>query len=146
MERTFESNLNLSFQKRYSPIAGNQAFIDSGLEFAYGENSAVLTQKRVAAVQTLSGTGALRIAGEFLNQWVDNSKKMYLPKPTWGNHLAVARKSGLTPTYYSYYNNDTKSLDFEAMKNDIINADERSTFVLHACAHNPTGISIYLFI
>ena len=49
--------------KEYAPIDGLPVFKRRALEFAYGRNAA-LADGRIAGVQTLSGTGACRIAGE----------------------------------------------------------------------------------
>ena len=49
--------------KEYAPIDGLPVFKRRALEFAYGRNVA-LADGRIAGVQTLSGTGACRIAGE----------------------------------------------------------------------------------
>lgn len=65
--------------------------------------------------------------------------KVYIPDPTWPNHVALFRNSGLEPVFYKYYDPSTKSVDFEGLVNDIKNAEDGSFFVLHACAHNPTG-------
>ena len=41
---------------------------------------------------------------------------------------------------YRYYNKDTIGLDFDGMTADLRAAPEKSIVLLHACAHNPTGI------
>lgn len=122
----------------YADIAGNQDFLRKGMRFAYGDHSKPLLENRVAAVQTLSGTGACRIAGEFLERFAA-SKDIYLPDPTWANHIPVMRTSGLNPLRYRYYNQLTKNFDFQGLLEDVWRAPERSTFLLHSCAHNPTG-------
>lgn len=74
------SNLNLDHE--YAAISGVQSYIDKSIEFAYGKNSPALSEGRVAAIQTLSGTGACRLAGEFLAKFFGRGKKMYMPDPT----------------------------------------------------------------
>lgn len=39
-----------------------------------------------------------------------------------------------------YYNPKTKGLDFEGLMNTIEKAPEGGVFMLHSCAHNPTGV------
>jgi len=114
----------------YLPIVGLRDFIDHSLELAYGKSKA-LKEKRIAAIQTLSGTGecemvrinrgdemltgetgALRVAGEFLAEHLKGSK-VYLPNPTWSNHRGVFERSGVQLGQYRYYNDETKGLDFE---------------------------------
>lgn len=41
----------------YLPIGGLKSFIEKSVALAYGEDAACIKEKRVAAVQTLSGTG-----------------------------------------------------------------------------------------
>lgn len=66
--------------------------------------------------------------------------EVYVPKPTWGNHLDIIRASGLKLVEYPYYNPKTKGLDLEGMLTSLGNAKAGSVVLLHACAHNPTGV------
>ena len=81
----------------------------------------------------------MRIGGEFLARFYP-SKKILIPTPSWANHNAVFKDSGLEVEKYRYYNKDTIGLDFEGMVADLKSAPEGSLVLLHACAHNPTGI------
>ena len=94
-----------SFQcdPRYAPIAGVGSYLNLSLEFAYGADSVPLKEKRIAAVQTISGTGACRLAGEFIRKFVGQGRAIHVPNPTWGNHIAIFENAGLKPTYYPYY-------------------------------------------
>ena len=94
---------------------------------------------QLAVSQSLSGTGALRIGMEFLNEFWPN-KTIYVPTPTWGNHGAIAKRAGLKLEKYRYFDPKTVGLNFEAVKEDLKNAPEGSIILLHACAHNPTGV------
>jgi aspartate aminotransferase len=76
---------------------------------------------------------------EFLAEHYPN-KTIYIPNPTWGNHTAIAKRAGLQSEKYSYFDPATVGLNFEAMKKDIENMPEGSIVLLHACAHNPTGV------
>ena len=64
---------------------------------------------------------------------------MYMPDPTWGNHIPIMKDAGLEPAKYKYYNPSTCGLDFEGLTKDVDAAPNGSVFMLHACAHNPTG-------
>jgi len=123
----------------YSGIAGSPNFVNLALKFAYGEDSVPLKENRVAGVQTLSGTGGLRVMGEMLRHALGH-KEIYIPDPSWGNHTPIFKNSGLEVKKYSYYNNETSSLDFEQMIQDIRAIPEGSCILLHVCAHNPTGM------
>eukprot|EP00567_Pseudictyota_dubia_P005802 CAMPEP_0197449206 /NCGR_PEP_ID=MMETSP1175-20131217/20391_1 /TAXON_ID=1003142 /ORGANISM="Triceratium dubium, Strain CCMP147" /LENGTH=443 /DNA_ID=CAMNT_0042981249 /DNA_START=22 /DNA_END=1353 /DNA_ORIENTATION=+ len=122
----------------YLPIAGDPIFVKLATEFAYGKDSAPIAEGRLAAVQSLSGTGGLRVFGEFLKK--GGHEHIYVPDPTWGNHIPIMRNSGLEVRKYSYYDVDTSGLNFEKMMADIKDMPAGSCILLHACAHNPTGM------
>ena len=126
--------------KEYAGITGVPAFTKAAALLAYGPDSKAIAEDRIAITQSISGTGALRIGGEFLARFYPYAKKIYIPTPSWANHKAVFVDSGLEVAQYRYYNPDTIGLDFEGMLADIKAAPENSIFLLHACAHNPTGI------
>ncbi|GAA6035809.1 hypothetical protein JCM8097_005716 [Rhodosporidiobolus ruineniae] len=126
--------------KEYLPITGLGEFTKAAAELAYGKDSKPLQEGRVAITQSLSGTGALRIAGAFLARHYPGAKEIYVPSPTWGNHIPIFRDSGLEVKTYSYYDKNTVGLDFEGLKKDLRAIPDKSVVLLHACAHNPTGI------
>lgn len=130
-----EKNLD----KEYAGITGIPGFTTAAAELAYGSNSAPILENRVAITQTISGTGALRVGAAFLERFYP-SKKILLPNPSWANHAAVFRDAGLQPEQYTYYDRENISLNFEGMLADIESAPEGTIVVLHACAHNPTGV------
>ena len=125
--------------KEYAGITGVPSFTKAAAVLAYGAGSTVIKDDRVAITQSISGTGALRIGGEFLARF-SPSKQIFIPTPSWANHNAVFKDSGLEVQKYRYYNKDTIGLDFEGMIADLKAAPEGSLVLLHACAHNPTGI------
>lgn len=94
--------------------------------------------ENVASAQTLSGTGALSIIGEFLKKYKPGP--IYLSNPTWGNHNKIFAKCGLEVRQYRYFDKETKGLDFDGMVEDLKEAPAGSTVLLHTCAHNPTGV------
>ena len=126
--------------KEYAGITGVPAFVKAAVDLAYSPDAVPVQEGCVAATQTISGTGALRVGGEFLARFYPGAKTIYLPTPSWANHAAVFKDSGLTVEKYRYYNKDTIGLDFEGMVEDIKKAPKGSIILLHACAHNPTGI------
>ena len=64
---------------------------------------------------------------------------IYVPDPTWGNHIPIFQNSGLEVRKFRYYDAKTSDLDFTNMMRDIKEIPEGSIILLHACAHNPTG-------
>jgi aspartate aminotransferase len=122
----------------YGPIGGEPAFTSLSAELLFGKDCKPLQEKRIASIQTLSGTGALRVAAEFFNRFLPQ-KEIYFPNPTWGNHNTIFEDSHFKSKAYKYY--DGKGgLDFQGMKADIEAAPSGSLFCFHACAHNPTGV------
>ena len=61
----------------------------------------------------------MRIAGAFLERHYPHSKAIYLPSPTWGNHIPIFKDSGLEVKHYAYYDKKTVGLDFEGLKRDM---------------------------
>jgi aspartate aminotransferase len=119
---------------------GLAPFTKLAAELAFGKDSKPLVENRLAITQSISGTGALRIGTAFLARHYPGAKAIYLPTPTWGNHIPIAKDSGLEVKQYKYFDKGTVGLDFEGMKADIKAAPEGSIVLLHACAHNPTGV------
>lgn len=91
-------------------------------------------------MQSLSGTGALRIGASFLGRFYPK-RPIYFPKPTWGNHNPIFKDSGVgEQKEYRYYDPKNIALDFKGMIEDIKNAPNGAIMLFHACAHNPTGV------
>ena len=134
--KVVDSNLD----KEYAGITGVPSFTKAAAILAYGSGSDAIKADRIAITQSISGTGALRIGGEFLARFFPSGKQIFIPTPSWANHNAVFKDSGLEVVKYRYYNKDTIGLDFDGMVADIQAAPEGSIVLLHACAHNPTGI------
>jgi len=137
--------LAASLNHEYAGIDGVPEFLQHSLKFAYGSKemgseSEALESGRVGGVQTISGTGALRIGGEFLARFRGKGTPFYLPNPTWANHIPIFKDAGLDVRSYSYYDADTRGLNFKGMLDDCHAAPTGSAFLLHACAHNPTGV------
>jgi len=129
-----------SLNHEYLPIEGMESLCSAAAELALGTNCSALIENRVACVQSLSGTGACRLALQFLNKFHTN-KAVYLPKPTWGNHKKLALHSGYTDIReYAFYDPASKGLNIEGMVKDLEAAPEQSVVVLHGCAQNPCGV------
>lgn len=135
-KKVIDSNLD----KEYAGITGVPAFTKAAALLAYGPDSKAIAEDRVAITQSISGTGALRIGGAFIERHFPGAKTIYIPTPSWANHNAVFKDCGLTVEKYRYYNKDTIGLDFDGMIADIKAMPKGSVILLHACAHNPTGV------
>ncbi|XP_030059457.1 aspartate aminotransferase, mitochondrial [Microcaecilia unicolor] len=139
--RKAESQISAkNLDKEYLPIAGLADFNKASAMLALGENSEVVKSNRFVTVQSISGTGSLRIGGNFLQRFYKYSRDLYLPKPSWGNHTPIFRDAGLEVKGYCYYDPKTCGFDFAGALDDISKIPEQSIILFHACAHNPTGV------
>lgn len=127
----------------YTGIAGEPKFIDLALKFVYGEDSAPMQENRIQGVQALSGTGGLRVYGELMRK--HGHKAIYIPNPTWGNHIPIFQNSGLEVRKYRYYDAESSDLDFANMMKDIKDMPTGSLVLLHACTFSLGGV-FYFFI
>lgn len=105
--------------KEYLPITGLADFTKNAAVLAYGKDSPAIKEGRVAITQSISGTGALRIGGAFLQRHYPKSKQIFLPTPSWGNHTPIFKDSGLEVKQYRYYDKNTVGLDLKGMLEDI---------------------------
>jgi len=132
--------LENGLDKEYAGITGVPDFTKAAGELAYGEDSPPIKENRLAITQSISGTGALRIGAAFLSRFYPHAKKVYLPNPTWGNHIPIFGDSGIQVEKYRYFDKSNNGLDINGMLDDLKNAPKNSIVLLHACAHNPTGV------
>lgn len=129
-----------NLDKEYLPIGGMSEFCNAAAQLAFGEQSEVVNSKRNATVQGISGTGSLTVGAFFLGQFFKGNREIYMPTPTWGNHIPLFKRAGLTVKQYRYYDPKTCGFDFSGALQDIAKIPEESVILLHACAHNPTGV------
>jgi aspartate aminotransferase len=123
--------------KGYLGIDGLPEFRQLAAELTLGQ---WVEPERVAACQTPGGTGALRVAADFLVKQAPHAR-VWCSTPTWPNHNSIFETAGLETKAYPYLSADRKSLDFAAML-DLLEREGRAgdILLLHACCHNPTGI------
>uniref|UniRef100_H2Z4Q7 Aspartate aminotransferase, mitochondrial n=1 Tax=Ciona savignyi TaxID=51511 RepID=H2Z4Q7_CIOSA len=126
--------------KEYLGITGLPAFTNAAAELAFGSGSSVLSAKRNVTVQGISGTGSLRIGANFLDKFFTSNKSIWLPTPSWGNHVPIFKHAGLDVQWYRYYKPSTCGFDAEGAMEDLNKIPENSIVLFHACAHNPTGV------
>ncbi|MFB2670673.1 amino acid aminotransferase [Shewanella xiamenensis] len=129
--------------KNYLGIEGVQTYNRVVQELLFGEGSDLVTSGRAATAQAPGGTGALRIAAEFLLRNTP-SHTVWVSNPTWANHQNIFETAGLTVKEYGYYNASAHDIDFDGMMTDLANAKAGDIILLHGCCHNPTGIDLTL--
>jgi len=131
---------DFTLNKEYLPVLGLPAFTSAATAMLLGANSPAIVAGKAVGIQTLSGTGSLRVAAEFLARTLGYSV-VYSSDPTWENHKLVFLNAGFAEyRSYRYWDEKTKGLDFDGMVADLQAAPENSVIILHACAHNPTGV------
>ncbi|KAF4125408.1 aspartate aminotransferase, cytoplasmic [Geosmithia morbida] len=124
----------------YLPIYGSEPFLNSARDLILGPYD--VAKSNVVSMQTISGTGANHLGAAFLSQNL-KPRRVFISDPSWSNHHLVWEVGGpdVERRTYPYYDARTRSLDFEGMMSCLDGeADEDDVVVLHACAHNPTGI------
>jgi aspartate aminotransferase len=121
-------------------IDGDAKFVNLSRAVLFGQDSPALKEKRLVSAQSLSGTGALRLGAEFIVRFLPKGTTIYVSTPTWGNHFSVFSAAGLPAKKYRYWDAKGRKLDLEGMLADLSSAPEGSIVLLHACAHNPTGV------
>jgi aspartate/tyrosine/aromatic aminotransferase len=121
-----------NISKDYLPIEGERAFLPLVKELSFGSND-----PSIMAVQTVGGTGALRLGAEFLKKY--DYHYIYIPDPSWDNHQRIFHHAAFEVGKYPYYNPSTRSFDCGAMIATLKRIPSRSVILLQACCHNPTG-------
>ncbi len=127
--------------KGYLPIDGIAAYDRAVQELVFGADSAALRDARVATVQTLGGTGGLKVGADFL-QRLNPKAKVLISDPSWENHRALFTQAGFEVQTYPYYDPTTHGVRFDAMLAALEAAPAGTVVVLHACCHNPTGCDL----
>ena len=81
------------------------------------------------------------MAAEFLKKFTPENTVVYLPNPSWVNHKPVFAAAGFSKIeQYRYFDKKTNGMDVQGCLEDLKQAPAKSIILLHACAHNPTGV------
>ena len=125
----------------YLPMEGLAAYRTACQNLLFGGNSNVLAEKRVATVQTVGASGALRVGADFLKRYFPDAD-MYVSDPTWDNHRAIFEAAGFTVKTYPYYDAVSGGVKFDEMVAALKAMPKSSVVLLHPCCHNPTGVDL----
>ena len=140
--RTAEQKLaETAMPRNYLPIDGIAAYDRAVQETLFGAGNPAVKDGRIVTVQTLGGTGGLKVGGDFLRR-VNPGTDIYISDPSWENHRAIFEYAGYTVKTYPYYDAATNGLKFEAMIAAFEQLPARAIVLLHACCHNPTGVDL----
>ncbi len=125
----------------YLPIDGIALYDTAVQKLVFGENSAALNENRISTVQSLGGTGALKIGADFLRRFSPNSE-VWISDPSWQNHFALFEYAGFKTHKYPYYDDEKHCVNFDGMISTLKSLSAGSVVLLHACCHNPTGADL----
>ncbi|TSE26638.1 amino acid aminotransferase [Tepidimonas aquatica] len=125
----------------YLPIDGLPAYDNAVKALVFGADSDVVRSGRVATVQALGGTGALKIGADFLRKLNPNAQVL-ISDPSWENHRALFSNAGFAVATYAYYDAAARGVNVDGMLASLRAAAPGTIVVLHACCHNPTGYDL----
>jgi aromatic-amino-acid transaminase len=125
----------------YLPIDGIAAYDAATRALVFGAESPALCEGRIATVQAVGGTGALKVGADLL-QRMNPAARVLISDPSWENHRALFEGAGFEVQAYPYYEAATHGVDFEGMCSALGTAAPGTIVVLHACCHNPTGCDL----
>ncbi|MDA0658850.1 MAG: aspartate/tyrosine/aromatic aminotransferase [Planctomycetota bacterium] len=124
--------------KEYLGIGGDPLFTERIRDLVFGET---LPANRSVTMQAPGGTGALRIAADFLHQQFPQATA-WLSQPTWANHPAIFAAAGVPSRDYGYLTADSRAVDLNKMMDNLREAREGDVVLLHGCCHNPSGVDL----
>lgn len=127
--------------RNYLPIDGLPAYDRAVRTLVFGGKSGAVTAERILTAQTLGGTGALKVAADFLRR-INPNAQVWISDPSWENHRALFEAAGFTVNTYPYYDPRSHGLDFAGMTGTLEALPAGAIVVLHACCHNPTGVDL----
>jgi aromatic-amino-acid transaminase len=132
--------------RSYQPMEGAANYRSAVQQLLFGANHEAVLSKRIATVQTIGGSGGLKVGGDFLKRYFPNAN-VWVSDPTWDNHRAMFEGAGFAVNTYPYYDAATGALNFAGMLQAFKGQGssvvaEGSIVLLHACCHNPTGVDL----
>ncbi len=125
----------------YLPMEGLAPYRQAVQTLLFGENNPAVLAGRVATIQTVGGSGALKVGADFLNYAFPDSQ-VWVSDPTWENHNALFGGAGFKVNTYPYFDAQTGGVKFDAMLDALQQLPARSIVLLHPCCHNPTGADL----
>ncbi|HDP7949869.1 aromatic amino acid transaminase [Escherichia coli] len=125
----------------YLPMEGLNSYRHAIAPLLFGADHPVLKQQRVATIQTLGGSGALKVGADFLKRYFPESG-VWVSDPTWENHVAIFAGAGFEVSTYPWYGEATNGVRFNDLLATLKTLPARSIVLLHPCCHNPTGADL----
>ena len=125
----------------YLPMEGDAAYRAAVQNLLFGADSEPVRSGRVATIQTIGGSGALKVGADLLKRYFPASE-LWVSDPTWDNHRSIFDGAGIAVHTYPYYDPATCGLRFDAMLAALKTLPAKSIVLLHPCCHNPTGVDL----
>ena len=125
----------------YLPMEGLAPYRRAVQTLLFGDNHPALRAGRIATIQTLGGSGALKVGADFLKRYFPDSA-VWVSDPTWENHVAIFAGAGFEVHTYPWFDSATRGVNFPAMLAALQQLPPRSIVLLHPCCHNPTGADL----
>ncbi|WP_026042547.1 amino acid aminotransferase [Pantoea sp. A4] len=125
----------------YLPMEGLVSYRNAIAPLLFGSDHEMLKAGRIASIQTLGGSGALKVGADFLKRYFPQSG-VWVSDPTWDNHIAIFNGAGLEVQTYPWYDAETKGVNFAAFISKLKTLPKQSIVLLHPCCHNPTGADL----
>lgn len=141
VKKAEQHRTNTEDSKVYIGPTGSPVFNDEMAKLIFGAEHKVLNENRARTISTPGGTGALRVAAEFIKSCKAGAT-IWVSNPTWANHTGLFAAAGLNVKTYPYYDYENKSLDFDGMLNALKEVSSDDVVLLHACCHNPSGMDL----
>lgn len=127
--------------KLYLPMDGLKPYNQATQALVLGENSPARRDGRAVTIQTLGGSGALKVGADFLKKYFPESD-VWVSQPTWENHIAIFNGAGIHSHVYPYFDAATNGVNVPAMLEKLSQLPAKSIVLLHPCCHNPTGADL----
>ncbi|WP_343587372.1 amino acid aminotransferase [Herbaspirillum sp.] len=121
----------------YLPMEGHAGYRQAVAQLLFGAD--VPAPEHLAVVQTLGGSGALKVGADLIARFFPQPT-IWIPDPTWDNHIGIFEGAGFKTERYPYYDAQTKGLAFDAMLAKLASLPKGAVVLLHPCCHNPTGV------
>ena len=127
--------------RSYIPIEGPNPYNSAVQNLLFGADSSLIKDGRVVTAECLGGTGALRVGADFIKR-LNLNAPCGISNPTWENHRGIFESAGFEVVEYTYFDGNTRGVDFDGMVKSLESFPKFTTVLLHACCHNPTGADI----
>lgn len=129
--------------RNYLPIDGLAVYNKAVQQVVFGADSEAVKSGRIVTVQTLGGTGGLKVGADYWRR-MNPKAEAWISDPSWENHRALLEYAGFKANTYAYYDASTHGVRFDDMLASLNKIPEGDLVVLHACCHNPTGVDLSL--